>query len=53
LNGATFLGRANRAGSIAVGKDADLVVIAGDPSTRICDVRNARIVFKQGTIPRS
>ena len=48
LNGATFLGRAGRAGSIAVGKDADLVVIAGDPSTRIGDVRNVQIVFKQG-----
>jgi enamidase len=48
LNGATFLGRANRAGSIAVGKDADLVVIAGDPATRIGDVRNVQIVFKQG-----
>jgi imidazolonepropionase-like amidohydrolase len=48
LNGATYLGRANRTGSIAVGKDADLVVIAGDPSTRIGDVRNVRIVFKQG-----
>ena len=48
LNGATFLGRANRAGSIAVGKDADLVVIGGDPATRIGDVRNVQIVFKQG-----
>jgi imidazolonepropionase-like amidohydrolase len=48
LNGATFLGRANRAGSIAVGKDADLVVVAGDPSTRISDVRNVQIVFKRG-----
>jgi imidazolonepropionase-like amidohydrolase len=48
LNGATFLGRADRAGSIAVGKDADLVVIAGDPATRISDVRNVRMVFKQG-----
>ena len=48
LNGATFLGRANRTGSIAVGKDADLVVIAGDPATRIADVRNVQIVFKQG-----
>ena len=48
LNGATYLGRANRAGSIAVGKDADLVVIAGDPATRISDVRNVQIVFKQG-----
>jgi cytosine/adenosine deaminase-related metal-dependent hydrolase len=48
LNGATFLGRANRVGSIGVGKDADLVVIAGDPSTRISDVRNVQLVFKQG-----
>jgi imidazolonepropionase-like amidohydrolase len=48
LNGATFLGRGNRAGSIAVGKDADLVVVTGDPSTRIGDVRNVEIVFKQG-----
>ena len=35
-------------GSIAVGKSADLVVIAGDPATRIGDVRNVQIVFKQG-----
>jgi enamidase len=48
LDGATFLGRAERVGSIAVGKDADLVVIAGDPATRISDVRNVQIVFKQG-----
>ena len=48
LNGATFLGRAARVGSIAVGKDADLIVIAGDPATRISDVRNVQIVFKQG-----
>lgn len=48
LNGATFLGRANRTGSIAVGKDADLVVIDGDPSSRISDVRNVQTVFKQG-----
>jgi imidazolonepropionase-like amidohydrolase len=48
FNGATFLGRAGRTGSIAVGKDADLVVIAGDPATRIGDVRNVQIVFKQG-----
>jgi enamidase len=48
LNGATFLGRADRAGSIAVGRDADLVVLAGDPSARISDVRNVQIVFKRG-----
>lgn len=48
LNGATFLDRADKVGSIALGKQADLVVLAGDPSTRIADVRNVEIVFKQG-----
>ncbi len=48
LNGATYLGRAKRVGSIAVGKQADLVVVAGDPSTKISDIRNVEIVFKQG-----
>ena len=48
LNGATYLGRADRVGSIALGKQADLVVIAGDPSSRISDLRNVQLVFKQG-----
>jgi enamidase len=48
LNGATYLGRADRVGSIAAGKQADLVVIDGDPSTRIEDVRKVSLVFKQG-----
>jgi imidazolonepropionase-like amidohydrolase len=48
LNGATYLGIANRVGSIALGKQADLVVVTGDPSSRIADVRNVQIVFKQG-----
>ncbi len=48
LNGATYLGRADRVGSIAVGKQADLVVLDGDPSTRIDDIRKVSLVFKQG-----
>lgn len=48
LNGATFLGRADRVGSIAPGKQADLVVIDGDPSARIGDIRKVSIVFKEG-----
>mgnify|MGYP001554118793 CR=1 FL=1 len=48
LNGATYLGRAKTVGSIAVGKQADLVVIDGDPSTDIADVRHVHLVFKQG-----
>ena len=48
LNGATFLGRGGVTGSIATGKQADLVVIDGDPSARIEDVRKVVTVFKQG-----
>ncbi len=48
LNGAIFLGRQDRIGSLAVGKNADLVVIKGDPTTRIADVENVEIVFKDG-----
>lgn len=48
LNGATFLGRGDIVGSIVAGKQADLVIVAGDPSTRIEDIRNVTLVFKQG-----
>jgi imidazolonepropionase-like amidohydrolase len=48
LNGAKYLGRDARIGSIAVGKQADLVVVAGDPSTTIADIRRVDTVFKQG-----
>jgi imidazolonepropionase-like amidohydrolase len=48
LNGATYLGRAARVGSIATGKQADLVVIDGDPSARIEDIRHVSLVFKDG-----
>ena len=48
LNGATYLGKAARIGSLIKGKQADLVVIGGDPSANISDIRNVEIVFKQG-----
>jgi hypothetical protein len=47
-NGAEYLGESNRIGTIAEGKQADLVVIKGDPSRRIEDVENVEIVFKDG-----
>ena len=47
-NGALYLGRQDQIGSIAAGKNADLVVIKGDPSTKISDVENVEIVFKDG-----
>jgi imidazolonepropionase-like amidohydrolase len=48
LNGAIYLGRDKQIGSIAAGKNADLVVVKGDPSKKISDVENVEIVFKDG-----
>jgi len=48
FNGATYLGRDSQVGSIVVGKQADLVIVAGDPSKTIADVRNVETVFKKG-----
>ena len=48
LNGAIYLGRDKEIGTVAVGKNADLVVIRGDPSKQISDIENVEIVFKDG-----
>jgi imidazolonepropionase-like amidohydrolase len=47
-NGAQFLGELDRIGTIAAGKQADLVVIKGDPSKKIEDIENVETVFKDG-----
>ncbi len=47
-NGAQYLGELDRIGTIATGKQADLVVIAGDPSKRIEDIEKVETVFKDG-----
>jgi len=48
LNGAKYLGRDKTVGSIAVMKQADLVVINGNPAANIGDIRKVETVFKQG-----
>jgi imidazolonepropionase-like amidohydrolase len=47
-NGAKFLGELDRFGTISAGKQADLVVISGNPAGRIADIRNVKLVFKDG-----
>jgi imidazolonepropionase-like amidohydrolase len=47
-NGAAFLGELSHFGTLEQGKQADLVVIRGDPSTRIADIENVEVVFKNG-----
>jgi imidazolonepropionase-like amidohydrolase len=48
LNGAIFEGKQASIGSVELGKNADLVVVKGDPSQRIADIENTEIVFKDG-----
>ena len=48
FNGAQYLGELDRIGTIAAGKQADLVVIKGDPSKKIEDIENVETVFKDG-----
>jgi len=47
-NGAAYLGRLDRIGTLAAAKQADLVVIHGDPGANIRDLENVEIVFKRG-----
>jgi imidazolonepropionase-like amidohydrolase len=48
LNGAVYLGRQDRVGSIAPGKNADLEVVVGNPAVRIQDIQNVKLVFNDG-----
>src|SRR5687768_12089506 len=47
FNGAKFLGEDTRIGSIA-GKQADLMVVKGNPAANIMDIEKVEIVFKDG-----
>jgi imidazolonepropionase-like amidohydrolase len=47
-NGARFLHEEDRIGTLAPGKRADLVVVRGDPSSKIADIEAVEIVFKDG-----
>ena len=47
-NGAVYLGGQDRIGTLAAGKDADFVLVKGDPSKKIEDIENVETVFKDG-----
>lgn len=48
MNGARFLGEADRIGSLSAGKQADILITKGDPSAKIEDIENVELVFKDG-----
>jgi imidazolonepropionase-like amidohydrolase len=48
FNGAKFLGEDARIGSVAVGKQADLMIVKGNPAANISDIEKVEIVFKDG-----
>jgi imidazolonepropionase-like amidohydrolase len=47
-NGAKWLGEDAHFGTIAVGKDADLVVVDGNPAVHIADVEKVNTVYRDG-----
>jgi imidazolonepropionase-like amidohydrolase len=47
---ARLVGAAARTGSIEVGKVADLLLVEGDPSTHMGDLRHTRVVMMEGKL---
>ena len=47
---AKLVGQEKKTGSIQVGKTADLVLVEGDPSKRIGDLRNTRVIMLDGKL---
>jgi len=50
LGGARVMKHDNERGSIAAGKLADLILVDGDPTARISDIRRVVTVIKEGTV---
>ncbi|HKP86146.1 MAG TPA: amidohydrolase family protein [Blastocatellia bacterium] len=50
INGAAWLGKKNEYGTIEPGKRADLIIVDGDPTKEIKDLRRTYMVIKDGRI---
>jgi hypothetical protein len=49
-NGARFTGRLDELGSVALHKRADLILVDGDPTQNISDIRRISLVMKDGVV---
>jgi imidazolonepropionase-like amidohydrolase len=47
-NGADFLGVGDKIGTLKPGKQADIIVVRGNPAQQISDIENVETVFKDG-----
>jgi imidazolonepropionase-like amidohydrolase len=47
---ARALGLDANLGTLGVGREADLIAVAGDPSARIGDLRSVQLVLKSGAV---
>jgi imidazolonepropionase-like amidohydrolase len=52
-NAADLLGHSDLIGSIAVGKSADIIAVAGDPTTDVSLLENVGFVMKEGVVYKS
>jgi imidazolonepropionase-like amidohydrolase len=50
LGAARVMRRDAETGSIAPGKAADLILVSGDPTSRIADIRRVTTVIKGGSV---
>jgi hypothetical protein len=48
MNGSIAMGFQDKIGTVEIGKSADLLIIDGDPSKNISDLRKVQYVFKSG-----
>jgi hypothetical protein len=50
VNGATYTGTSAERGTVERGKVADLILVNGDPTTNVSDIRKVSLVMKGGTV---
>lgn len=53
VDAATLIGRADRVGTIAPGKDADIIAVAADPTADVRQLEQVRFVMRHGAVVKA